>query len=123
MENARNAASGALTDINKVKHFHECSVARIGNAAGLSGCQFYAEITGIGYSDKLALFDNDQALTPVVIRVDQAVGQRLADSLVYRRVIDTEAAFHLKRRFDIELKTVIHAVVEIEKIAAPVAGR
>ena len=74
-EYIRDAASGALTDIDQVEHLQHRPVAGIGHAAALCRVELNAEAAGVGHGDAVPLFEDDQPLPAIIIRIDKAVGQ------------------------------------------------
>ena len=67
-------------------------------------------------------FNDDQALSAVIVGVDQAVGQCFTQSLMDGGIVHSGAALHLERHLDILDQLVIDAEVEVVHIAAPVSG-
>ncbi len=67
-------------------------------------------------------FNDDQALSAVIVGVDQAVGQCFTQSLMDGGIVHSDAVLHLEGHLDILNQLVIDAEVEVVHIAAPVAG-
>ena len=106
-EDVRDAAAGPLADIDQVEHFQQCPVPGIRYAAALCRSNLDSEVSGVGKAKAARFLDNDQALTPVVVRVDQAVCQRLPNRFVHRGIVPPVAALHLKGHLQVKLDAVI----------------
>lgn len=121
-EDIWHATSSALTNINEVKHFQHSSVAGIGDTAAFRCVDLNTEATRVGHGNGIPLFHDDQALSSAIACIDQAVCQGFTECLMYRCIVHSCAAIHLKWHLDILDQLVIDMGIEIVHIAAPVAG-
>lgn len=118
----RGAASAFTTDIDEIEHLHQSAISRIGNAAAHHLYFSGTAISGIGESNLIRAKDHDNASGAEVIGVNQAVGERFANSFVHGRIINPRYAGELKRHIQRLFQLVVDTEIEIENISRPIAG-
>ena len=118
----RDPASSPFADLEQIPHLHDSFVPRIGDAAFDHLRQARANGTGVLKDDSIGLFDNDQPSRQIKVRVGKAVGQRLAERLVQRGVVNAIDPLQFERLREIARRLAEDAKEKVEHIGAPIAG-
>ena len=82
----------------------------------------YPDGAGVLEDEAVMVFEDDDAASAVVVGVDEAVGEGFADGFVLGRVVYPVDPFEPEGDFEILDEFGDYAAIEVEDVAAPVAG-
>ena len=120
-EDIRNAATSTLTNINQVEHLQHRTVPRVGYTAAFRRVHLNTEAARIGHGDAVPLFNNDQSLPAIIIGMNQAICQRLAQCFMHICIVHSGTALHFEGHFDVLNQLVVDPEIEVIHITAPIA--
>ena len=119
--NIAQTGAGTFSHVYQGKHIEDSCVSCVAYPSRYG--ILYADSKGsrIGYGDFAEVFIDDNSLPPVIIGVNQCIGQCLSDGCVYRCVIDSHHLFiQLERFFHIGGQFPDDSKVKIKDISTPV---
>ncbi len=103
-----------FTNIYHIKHFHQAFISGIRSATKTHLFLAQPDIARVFQYKFIALFQYDNTIFSIKIRVDNAIRQRLSQCPVHRRIIDPKSSLHFKRHFDVFDDPVIYTKVKVK---------
>ena len=99
-ENVWDTATRTFTYVYEIEHLDKCTVTRVRNSATLCSFDIYAESAGVGKCDNILLFDDNKALSTVIVDIYQTVGKSFSECIMNGSIVNAVATFESEWNFD-----------------------